>query len=389
MELMDTLLGNLSLLPLEAKNWMFDIYFYDVFSLEFPVEWRTLSPPADLKGTIIVIPPRAANRERPIRHYPNPHAFMKREGKSIKAIAIAGVGSSVLGTAALARSIADYTGWDVAGIVTGCGWSDVAVEGLGGWSYYGEIDRLRYKLERALGRLLWPMGQARPSKATEALSDDQDKGIQDPSRRMGIAAPPSLFTGLGYPMGSLDVLGYSDVRTLHDILSEPHENLPALELLVGHSKGNLLISFVLNHINDALRDGEEPDSLFKYLTVVTLGAVVDIPTRELKLKKTHQFLGQLDPLGNLNSYRDPSFVGPITIEHTVIPGVGHHLNPFFGYNMSLSKVFKENTAIPVVVGAEKASEDGVGKIPTTWSPMDYPWNWPISPLSEVGSGHNY
>jgi hypothetical protein len=145
--------------------------------------------------------------------------------------------------------------------------------------------------------------------------------------------------GLGYPLGSFDALGNSDVRALYDILLAGPSRL---RLLVGHSKGNLLISFVLNHMKDelgarAIRLRESRHPLFDHLTVVTLGAVVDIPTAAFELE-THQFLGQLDWIGHLNSDRDPPFIGAITIPHEEIPGVGHHLNPLIPGYMSVASV---------------------------------------------------
>ena len=120
---------------------------------------------------------------------------------------------------------------------------------------------------------------------------------------------------------------------------------PKLRLLIGHSKGNLLISFVLNHMRgeleslaDELHDKRHP--LFNRLSVVTLGAVVDIPTATFGLR-TYQFLGQFDLLGQVNSDRDFPFVGRIAIEHEVIPRVGHHLNPKIPCYMSVNEVLRK------------------------------------------------
>jgi hypothetical protein len=237
---------------------------------------------------------------------------MIEEGESIKAIAVAGVGSSVLGTASLARSVADSTGWDVAGVVTGYGLADLVVESLGGFFYYGGIDRVRYEFELILERVLTP---AAPAASTGA-------------------ARPSSSLGPGYPLGSWDALGNSDVRALYEVLLA---GPPRLRLLVGHSKGNLLISFVLNHMKDdlgerALRLREARHPLFDHLTV-------DIPTAAFAME-THQFLGQVDWLGQLNSDRSPPFFGTITIEHEMIPGAGHHLNPSFPCSLSVADALR-------------------------------------------------
>ena len=377
MELLNTQFGNLFQLPLKAVNWGADTYFYDVFSLKFPDEWRAVTPLSDLKGTIIVVSPHSENRG--IRHYPNPRSFMRHEGKEISAIVVAGVGSSVLGTAALARNVSDYTGWDVAGVVTGYGLSDVAQEGLGGWCYYGGIDQLRYVVERALGRMFPLRLPARQPNVSDASPDGRERHFADSTPRTSRSIP-----GLGYPM-SLDVLGNSDIRTLYDILVAGRDNYPKLQLLMGHSKGNLLISYALNHIKDELRETGDPvDPLIKELIVVTLGAVVDIPTAALERKdNTYQFLGQLDGLGHLNSDRDPPFIGPINIPHEVVPGVGHHLNPFFSLNMSVSEVLDRVGKVPARDNTKpKAAHGGV---PIGWPLVeaDFPWylNFRMNPFA--------
>jgi len=318
MELMDSQFGNLFKFPFELRNQAVDLFFYDVGALT-PPEWEMLSPLVDLKGTIVVVSPRTAHRPDKVRHYKSALRFMLEEGKNIQAIAVAGVGSSVIGTAALARNVADYTGWDVAGIVTGYGMADLVVESLGGWFYYGGIDRFRYEVELAIDRLLTP-----GATATRADDGGSTRSIE-----------------VGYPLGSFDVLGNSDVRSLYDILLA---GPPRLRLLVGHSKGNLLISFVLNHMKDELGDRaitlrEAHNPLFDHLKAVTLGAIVDIPTPAFNLE-THQFLGQLDLLGQINSDRDPPFFGRITIEHEMIPGVGHHLNPVIPCYLSVANALQ-------------------------------------------------
>jgi hypothetical protein len=324
-ELLDALFGSPLTTPLKVRNQAVDSYFYDVDALD-PAERAMLSPLVDLKGAVLVVPPRAKGGG--IRHYKSALGFMIEEGSRIEVLAVAGVGSSVLGTAALARSVADHYGRDVAGIVTGYGLADVVLEGLGGWFYYGAVERLRYQVEQGVDRAFTPRAPAAPPAARAAAPGTAVRGR-------------GLVPDLGYPLGSFDVLGNSDVRALHDILLA---GPPKLRLLVGHSKGNLLISFVLNHMRDELggvadelRGARHP--LFNRLGVVTLGAVVGIPTATFGLR-THQFLGQFDVLGQLNSDRDLPFIGTIAIEHEMIPGVGHHLNPRIPFSMSVDAVLR-------------------------------------------------
>jgi len=342
-DFLGTLFGNMVTSPLELRNQAADSFFYDIDALD-PAEREMLSPYANLKGTIIVVSPRTNGGG--IRHYKSALGFMLEEGNRIELLVIAGVGSSALGTAALARNVADHYNRDVAGIVTGYGMTDVVLEALGGWFYYGAIDRLRYKVEQGVDRLFTPqVPAASPEVRAAALGKEADEKclVPDP----------------GYPMGSFDVLGNSDVRTLRDILLA---GPPRLRLLIGHSKGNLLISFVLNHMKgelesmaDELRHAHHP--LFNGLSVVTLGAVVGIPTATFGLR-TYQFLGQFDLLGQLNSDRDFPFFGKIAIEHEVIPRVGHHLNPKIPFFMSVDEVLRKVELSP---GEDVSSRAVAGK----------------------------
>ena len=102
------------------RNALIDNFFYDTASLTLEEEAK-LSPLVDREGSIIVVPP--SNSDRKIRHYKSALRFRNKEGPTIRAIAVAGVGSSALGSAALARNIADALNTDVAGIVTGYGLS--------------------------------------------------------------------------------------------------------------------------------------------------------------------------------------------------------------------------------------------------------------------------
>lgn len=88
----------------KARNQAIDAVFYDVHSLTLE-EWLSLTPWVDKKGKIIVVSPSAS--PKPIRHYESSFEFLQSDDwKSILAVAVAGVGSSVVGTAALARNVA-------------------------------------------------------------------------------------------------------------------------------------------------------------------------------------------------------------------------------------------------------------------------------------------
>lgn len=145
-----------------------------------------------------------------------------------------------------------------------------------------------------------------------------------------------------------------DVSALYDILLERylHYDNTNLRLLVGHSKGNLLISSVLNYMrysSQSLRDEIDKGQAFQNLAVVTLGAVVDIPKDMILEKNQHQFLGTLDALGRMNSRS----IGGDIARRTPVPGVWHSLNSRLPGHMDVLDVLK-NVTLPTL-----ASESGV------------------------------
>jgi len=286
MQLETQLAATLPFLPLKQRNAALDNVFYDTSSLR-PDETVRLTPLIDLKGSIIVVPPAAS--AQPIRHYERALRFMNKEGDDIRAIAVAGVGSSVLGTAALARNVADALGCDVAGIVTGYGMSDVVSEAMGGWFIFGTLDRLRLDMEQLVGNAVKTLPEAADPTSAQA-SIAVSEGVLHPD----LAGKP----------------GFADVTTLVDVLIARPKNL---QWLVGHSEGSLLIDFVLDQFVTELEGDESP--LYQQLRIVTLGAVVDIPE---KFQRTRQYLGALDWFGGMNSR--------LNLPHDSVEGAWHHLN---------------------------------------------------------------
>ena len=131
-------------IPVKGRNTLLDSLFYDVGSLSGE-EQAQLSPLTDREGAIVVVPPSGRG---PLRHYRNAARYINAEGDRIRALAVAGVGSSVIGTVAFARNVADAIGSDVAGVVTGYGFTDLITEALGGWFFFGALDRARMRFER-------------------------------------------------------------------------------------------------------------------------------------------------------------------------------------------------------------------------------------------------
>ena len=276
---------------LRQRNAFFDALFYDVGALAAD-ERAGLSPQLDREGSIVLVPP--AGTGRPILHYPTAGEFLTAQGDRIRALAIAGVGSSVLGTAALARNVANAYGFDVAGIVSGYGAADLMVEAIGGWFFYGATDEIRHEIRTAINRLthFGPAGDAAPRDfaATRAIG--------------------------------------RDLPALEEILDAAP---PQLRLLVGHSKGDLVLDFVLERFA-ARHDGGH--RYFDDLSVVTFGAVADLPPQ---FRRVHQFLGALDWFGGLNSRAD---VPCVRIAHA-----WHHLNTAMPFHLPAEQVLRQHVVV--------------------------------------------
>jgi len=227
-------------------------------------------------GTIVQVwPRRAAGRPRiQVAFARERH---RRLDPAIDTVVLAGVGSSILGTAALAKDVADRLDRPVAGIVTGFGAAGALIDALTGWYWYGAINRLDEVLRAALGAAA---GAARLDASVVALEIDA----------AGPAAPDAV---------------------LRDLLLDP-----AIHRAIAHSKGGLQLGPATCAVAPQLAARAAP------LRVGTLGAVVDLPA----CVRGCQILGQFDWLGLVNS----SHAAP-----HVLAGRSHSLNPAMPFGISL------------------------------------------------------
>ena len=170
---------------LKQRNAFFDALFYDVGKLTSE-EKDGLSPLVDREGSIINVPPGGTARK--IEHYSSATAFLHEQKQNVRAVVIAGVGSSVLGTAALARNVANAYQIDVAGIVSGYGASDLVAEAMGGWFFYGVTDAIQHEIKEAMKRLS-KASPAHTASTKEALAIGADISALD---EILDASPPKL-----------------------------------------------------------------------------------------------------------------------------------------------------------------------------------------------------
>ncbi|MDB5791220.1 MAG: hypothetical protein JWQ80_1244 [Massilia sp.] len=117
---------------LRRRNAVLDALFYDVKVIS-PRETGTLAPWLAHEGALLIVPPTGAGT---LCVCPDIDAFAAGGGAGtrILAVAVAGVGSSALGTAAFARNVADAFGEPVAALVSGYGLADMLSEAAGGHS---------------------------------------------------------------------------------------------------------------------------------------------------------------------------------------------------------------------------------------------------------------
>jgi hypothetical protein len=309
-------------------NWFFDTIFYDVRRVP-PQIWSKCRFDNVPENSVVVlerIPGHTPSEPSTFKFtiHPNSHKIHDEEIKKIAAVAIAGVGSSALGTVALAIDVADAIGGHVmvAGIVSGEGRHDAGEEGFGGW-YWLRPENIAQQWMGNLSRLL-------------QVSLDRTLGI-----------PTSLTNK--YFNSAIDAMpgaGMSNPKLLEsDSLLNFLESAENLQLVVAHSKGALYLADALSKLAKKWHESEQKSDAkskqdthgsmsehIKHIDFVTLGAVI-YPPREF-CGQVHQFIGELDAFGALNSR--------LLVEKTIIPGVGHHLNTAVPMHMDCSKVLQSH-----------------------------------------------
>ncbi|MEM9371874.1 MAG: hypothetical protein AAGA26_12035 [Pseudomonadota bacterium] len=278
-------------LPLKRRNTLADWAFYDIGNLT-EREFDMLVGQTTLEGSILVVEPKGAGNTIRIRKFNDHDSFRSAPGDLLTHFTIAGVGSSDVGAAALARTLANHLGEPVGAIVAGYGVSDLLSEALGGWFFFGAANRAtawahHLELKRA-----------------------RDLAGHTPADRKAIAR-------------SLEG-GRDDTETLLRLLIDPDRKV---ETLLGHSKGCLSIAFAFNHI--AMNTTEAEFEQFAEIEIITTGAVVEFPHA---LRNTRQYLGAIDWFGGMNSV-----LGGECIK---VPAAWHHVNTDLAFHMDVAALLE-------------------------------------------------
>jgi hypothetical protein len=281
-KLADNAFRAVALGDLQRRNAALDAVFYDVATIS-DEELPALAFWLAREGATILVPPSRGGR---LKVFLSATEFLA-SGQEVGALTVAGVGSSALGAAAFGRNVADAIGRPVAAVVSGYGLADVFTEALGGYFLFGALNSLRHLFE--------PLDAiSKTFSLTEQAIEERD--------------------GVSWARGS------RDTQTVIDLLRDAHFRP---ELVVGHSKGNLVISEALYTI-EAIDDAQAR-ALAGRTCIVTVSARIGMPAA---FRDVLDIMGEYDWFGALNSRPDI----PADI---VVRGAWHSTNPEFPLGMGI------------------------------------------------------
>lgn len=267
------------------RNAVLDAFFYDIGNVSAD-EARRISPWLAREGTILIVPPSGRGD---LQLCADLTAFEASEGRHVRILAVAGVGSSALGSAAFGRNVADAFGEAVAVVVSGYGLADVLTEAAGGLFYFGTLNQLRHQFESLddAARRYW-----QPSKA-----------VTDETAMIGRRS--------------------LDTRVVKALLASDRFKF---SVLIGHSKGNLVLSEVLYEMEPA-KAGAIDDGTW----LLKISAAVSTPK---SYKNALNIMGAVDWFGGLNSrmgaHLDKKW-----------PFAWHHTNTELPFSLPVTKVLNE------------------------------------------------
>lgn len=273
---------------LHQRNTALDHLFYDIGALT-EEELTTLSRETNREGSILVVYPAARGGSINYKKYHEYKVLRAAPGSLLRHFCIAGVGSSDVGAAALARNLANVVDEPVGAIIGGYGVADLMTEALGGWFVLGQANRWMR---------MWK--DFTPRAANQDTRADRNRADQMLS-------------------------GTPDARALLSLLRDEDREIATL---LGHSKGCLSIAFTLEAL---MLDGDTSAiAKARKARIVTTGAVVDLPDG---FKNVVQLLGGIDWFGGMNSR--------IGIDHRPVPNAWHHLNTRIPAHLPLEDTLRE------------------------------------------------
>ena len=277
-----------------TDNTALDGMFYDIGVLSRD-EREHLRRPGKVEGMILEVGPSW----KPSLRVWNRLSQCEGLAERYRAITVAGVGSSAVGAAALARNVADAMRGPVLAVVSGQGLADIASEAMGGYFLFGGVNAMRHGVQ-STNRTMDAMWAMNPWMAKPKVD------VVDP--------------GHGFQIAKFS----QDVKALVELLS----SAIAADWLVGHSKGNLVISEALY----ALRT-EHParfEEVARDVPIVTFGARIAMPT---EVETVIDVMGDMDSFGAMNSRPDI----PVDVN---VPNAWHHTNTRLPFHVPVTKVLE-------------------------------------------------
>jgi hypothetical protein len=280
---------------LQQRNAALDAVFYDVGAVT-AAEAPDVAFWLAREGAILLVPP---TQQGQLRVFLRPAEFFDAAGP-VAALAVAGVGSSALGAAAFARNVADALQRPVAAVVSGYGLADILTEALGGYFLFGALNSVRHAFE--------PL-----DTLTKVLTRTEH----------------SLA-------GSDGVAWTRTSRDTETVIALLRDERFTASLLIGHSKGNLVISEALYAI--ALESESAAKALAERCRIVTLSAKIGMPRH---FHRVLDVIGEWDWFGRLNSRPD------IRSDY-VVPHAWHSTNPEFPFAMGIDVTDTLKKVLPML-----------------------------------------
>ncbi len=261
---------------LNYLNTYADWAFYDTSNLTLN-EFHYLTEQTTIEGAILVVMP-GGKKDFNIDKYCDFDGLCAAPGDTLQRFSVAGVGSSDVGAAAFARSLADYYREPVGAIVAGYGVADLLEEALSGWFILG--------------------------------ADNRDRAAPEDNTAIHLELRNAAPKGPG-----------PETKTLTKLLMDDRRKITSI---AGHSKGSLGIAYALHFLEE---QGElESLERAKLIEIITAGAIAKFPEG---FENLTQFLGSIDSFGKLNSRSN--------IDHTVVPNAWHHLNRTLPFHLDLAE----------------------------------------------------
>lgn len=271
---------------LRQRNVLLDALFYDV-KVILPDEAAALTPWTAGEGAILVVTPSGGEALRVCADLDD---YFAHGGADITTLTVAGVGSSALGTAAFARNVADAVGKPVAAVVSGYGLADLAHEATGGFRWF-------YGLTSMLDAAAPPVARPRSTGTTAATAQTPER---EPGGRDG------------------------DV-----VLALLMDDRAAIDLVVAHSKGNLVVSEALHALQRT--DRARSDRLGESIHIVSVSSRIKMPR---SCRQVTEVIGGWDRIGDFAMRRE----APADV---VVPDAWHHTNTDLYGHLPVTKVLKE------------------------------------------------